>query len=42
MDGVKSAILMPSYTVPESNARTVTEDFVLEPDMKYALSLIHI
>lgn len=36
MDGVKSAILMPSYAVPEINARTVTEDFVLEPDMKYA------
>ncbi|MGM9640037.1 MAG: S8 family serine peptidase [Faecousia sp.] len=36
MKGVKSAILMPCYQVPETNAEIITDDFVLEPNMKYA------
>lgn len=36
VSGVKSAILMPSYSIPEINAQTVSGSFDLEPSMKYA------
>ncbi len=36
LEGIKSAILMPSYSVPELETQVVDEDFVLEPNMKYA------
>lgn len=36
MKGVKSAVLMPCYQVPETNAEIITDDFILEPNMKYA------
>lgn len=36
MDGVKSAILMPTYEVPDVDAQILGEDFTLEPNMKYA------
>ncbi len=36
LEGIKSAILMPSYSVPELETQVVDESFVLEPNMKYA------
>jgi len=36
MEGIKSAVLMPSYSVPELETQVVDADFVLTPNMQYA------
>ncbi len=36
MDGIKSAVLMPSFSVPELETQVVDADFVLTPNMQYA------